>query len=719
MKRILFIIVTLFILTPSSLSYAKGRGKSSVAIVADKEVFTKLHSSLESYAASIERDGKKVFIIEERWNSPDSIRALLHKLYRESNLEGAVFVGDIPIPMIRNAQHLTTAFKMDQNRPWDQSSVPSDRFYDDFDLQFDFLHRDTANRLYFYYNLSPSGAQKVASNIYSARIKPPHYNGKERIELLQDYFAKVVKEKEQVREIKNISYFGGQGYNSNCLVARADERLSLGWQFKALSTGKGSLTYIDHTYDDYVKERLLAELSREELDLAILHHHGSDDSQLLNGTPITSMADKWLEMARKFFRGKIRGSKDSTASKQYYIENYNVPESWVANAFDPEVMLKDSIADAMVDIHIPDLYGRKFGARFIMLDACFNGSFHLEDYISGHYIFNPGSTVVVKANSVNTLQDVWTNQLIGLLDLGVCIGNWAKEQFTLESHLIGDPTFHYASSNPTVKDLDYNMTHGANNLKYWRAHIKSDNSEMRSLAIKRLYNKGQLQTSTLLTLQQNDPSPTIRMMAFMLINQSMNEWVVPSLKAGLYDNYEMIRRFAAKFALTNQSPELLEELVAINLSPGASKRVEFQVKGAIDLYPKEEVLKLYDKLLAEHKEGWYLNGKINRDRFENSATRREAEYEQLFDTGLSPRSRRLTISALRNSSNVTHLDKLFKFMKESKEDDLRLMLAEAFGWFTNSWKRDQIIAFCKEQVARESNEAIKNELLRSINRLKD
>lgn len=101
------------------------------------------------------------------------------------------------------------------------------------------------------------------------------------------------------------------------------------------------------------------------------------------------MADKWLEMARKFFRGKIRGAKDTTASKQYYIDNYNVPESWVANAFDPEVMKQDSIIDASLDIHIADLDGYSPGARFIMLDACFNGSFHLEDYISGHYIFNP------------------------------------------------------------------------------------------------------------------------------------------------------------------------------------------------------------------------------------------------------------------------------------------------------------------------------------------
>ena len=47
--------------------------------------------------------------------------------------------------------------------------------------------------------------------------------------------------------------------------------------------------------------------------------------------------------------------------------------------------------------------------------------------------------MVVKANTVNTLQDTWTNELIGLLNAGVCFGNWAKGQLTLESHLLEMP----------------------------------------------------------------------------------------------------------------------------------------------------------------------------------------------------------------------------------------------------------------------------------------
>lgn len=38
-------------------------------------------------------------------------------------------IGDVPVALVRNAQHMTTAFKMNEKAfPWDQSSVPTDRF---------------------------------------------------------------------------------------------------------------------------------------------------------------------------------------------------------------------------------------------------------------------------------------------------------------------------------------------------------------------------------------------------------------------------------------------------------------------------------------------------------------------------------------------------------------------------------------------------------------
>ena len=717
MKISNFIIVLLCFSFTWTSAYSDKK-EASFAIVVDKDIMDNSEKAIRKYASSVEADGLKTHIIIDLWNIPDSIREVLHTLYKTDNLEGAVFIGDIPIPMIRNGQHLTTAFKMDQRRAWDRSSVPSDRFYDDFDLQFEYIQKDSVNSLYHYYNLTPNSAQYVHSDIYSARIKPPLYEDKTKYELIDAYFDKVVREKQVARKISNVTYFAGHGYNSNSMVARADERLALTDQFVNLSNGKGRLNYIDHTRDNAVKYRLMAEVGREDLDLAMLHHHGSDDMQLLNGTPNANMANVWLEMARKFFRGKIRSASDTTVSKQYYIDNYDVPESWVSNAFDPEITLQDSLIDASMDIHIEDLKDYEPGARFVILDACFNGSFHLDDYISGHYIFNPGHTVVVKANSVNALQDIWTYQLLGLLDLGVSVGNWSREIFTLESHLMGDPTYRYVTQRDDI-DLNYAIIHDRENLSLWNKLINDSNPEVKALAMKALYYNSKLTPEELLKIQQSDPMPTVRLMAYHLIHKKYNKQIVPSIKAGLYDDYELIRRFAAREAATNQSPELLADMIKLRLAPATTDRIYFQIRGAGDVFPLEATIEAYDAELAGKKGLWYDEKREEKELLVESIKRRENEYAQLLDHSLEPRSKRLTLSSLRNSNNVAYLDTLFRFMQESPDDDLRLILAEAFGWFTNSWKRDEIIEFCKTQASKEKDEAIKSELLRTVSRLTD
>jgi len=98
------------------------------AIVVDSQTFEACKKEITAYRNAIENEGKATYILYDLWESPQQVRTALKDLYTNKNLEGAVFVGDIPIPMIRRAQHLTSAFKMDQEAyPMYDSSVPSDR----------------------------------------------------------------------------------------------------------------------------------------------------------------------------------------------------------------------------------------------------------------------------------------------------------------------------------------------------------------------------------------------------------------------------------------------------------------------------------------------------------------------------------------------------------------------------------------------------------------
>jgi hypothetical protein len=108
-----------------------GGSKRTVAVVVDQVTYEKIATEVDAYVAAITNSSREGVLVVDKWFNPDSIKAELFNMYKNNNLEGAVFIGDIPIPMIRDAQHLTTAFKMDQKRRMDWSSVPSDRFYDD------------------------------------------------------------------------------------------------------------------------------------------------------------------------------------------------------------------------------------------------------------------------------------------------------------------------------------------------------------------------------------------------------------------------------------------------------------------------------------------------------------------------------------------------------------------------------------------------------------
>ena len=164
MKRYLLAIVLLlpFILQ-AKVAVEKPRSKqpTAFAIVVDQATYDKTAPQIHAYRDVLEADGLSTYILRDNWQTPEQVReqliALMRKTAKRSPLEGVVFVGDIPIAMVRNAQHLTTAFKMDEdNFPMIQSSVPSDRYYDCPDLQFELIARDTTDRLLSYFNLSGS-----------------------------------------------------------------------------------------------------------------------------------------------------------------------------------------------------------------------------------------------------------------------------------------------------------------------------------------------------------------------------------------------------------------------------------------------------------------------------------------------------------------------------------------------------------------------------------
>ena len=515
MKRFFLTLLSLLILLPALSAREK---TPAVAVVVDPATYQAIGADVDAFTASMQQVGKRGLCVVDRWNHPDSIRAELLHLYEEAGLEGAVFVGDIPIPMVRDAHHMTTAFKMSPKRDWKESSVPSDRFYDDCDLRFDYLKQDADKPLLHYYSLRADSPQVIHCDIWTSRIKPPQIPGTTAHEAIAQYLRKAVAAKAQPREaVRSVLHFAGHGYNSESLQARIDEEWTLREQFPALGRERGShLDFLNYDQDKVVRIRLLQLLSAERYDLAILHHHGEPEQQLLGAAKTGTMPRDLLGAAKIYFRGKIRDAKDPEAAKERFMKEFNLPESFFEDS--PELTAADSTHYAQMDINIPDLYGFSSNVRLLILDACFNGSFNNDDYIAGHHLFTPGKCLVVKANTVNTLQDTWTNEQMGLLGCGVCVGNWAKGQMTLESHLLGDGSWRFASDTPKY-DIDRAMTARRGDLRYWRKLTGCGVTDIEALAIKTLAVGNAVSSQELLAIERDNGKAVLRLAAFMALKR--------------------------------------------------------------------------------------------------------------------------------------------------------------------------------------------------------
>lgn len=699
-------------------------GRASVAVVIDQDCYSQTKDAVNEYVDAMELDGKTGILLIDEWGVPDSIRVRLETLHREKALEGAVLIGDIPVPMIRDAQHLSSAFKMDQKRDWKESSIPSDRYYDDFHLQFNFLSRDKDRKDFFYYSLAPESPQQIRSDIYTARIKPAQ--GQDKYKAIADFLRKAVRTKKAaieaagrgtnglaLAEPDRVMFFAGHGYNSESMVSRMNEYKALHEQIPSVNKPEGKVDFINFDFDKSVKTRLLSALGDEDLDVALLHHHGYNDMQLLNGSPYESTPDGWLALARNYFREKMRSSRNPEATRKDFIKRFGIPGEWLDEASDPELIIKDSLYDRSMDIYTDDIDRYDIKARFVLFDACFNGAFTEADYVVPHYLFGEANnTVAALAHSVNTLQDVWTDELVGLFDEGVCAGNIFKHVWSLENHLFGDPTFHFGA----VSDLDRKVSMKEEKAGIWRKLLKSESTpcDVKCLAVRVLTRNGNITGEELLDLQRNSGSGIVRLAAFNGNVELAGNCLTEAISLGLDDSYELLQRLSARYAGYNQSPELDEQIVRLYVDPLTPTRVMFQLKTPlvdIETGKATELVRKYGHWKGD--EG--LDSLI--DYLEVCGKSLSEDLANLESDSPNARNARLFIRSQRNQCRADILDALQTFFAKTDDPAIKLQIAELLGWYRYSYAREKALGICRSLHSAESDPVIRDEFRRSISRL--
>ena len=384
--------------------------RTSFAVITDTPTWQACADELQNYADVLAEEELPTFIVHHNWKSPEEVKKAIKNLHKKHNLEGVVLVGDIPVPMIRKAQHMTSAFKMDEEKyPFVDSSVPSDRFYDDFNLKFDFLKKDPEKPTFFYYELAADSPQQIKCDIYSARVKPVK-NGEDPHKQIKKFFNKAVKEHQSGNKLDQFFSYTGEGSYSNSLTAWTQEALTIRQQMPGTfdsPTAPGRARFMRYNFSEYPKEDVMSMLRRDDLDLSIFHEHGMPERQYLSGTPEVEYADDAINLIKESMRDMARRCNGDSAKLADFSRKYTdmgFDSSWWAGYDKPEMIKADSLSDLRRGLVLADITETAPNSRMVIFDACYNGDFREPDNIAARYIFSDGKCVATFANSVNVLQ---------------------------------------------------------------------------------------------------------------------------------------------------------------------------------------------------------------------------------------------------------------------------------------------------------------------------
>ncbi|MCI0515874.1 C25 family cysteine peptidase [candidate division KSB1 bacterium] len=633
-------------------------GATAFAIIVDSTTFVKVGSSILQYRKSIENDGLPTYVIVAAWSHPAQLRQVIQELYQQQvhKLEGVVFIGNIPIVMLREAQFLTSAFRMDQSsRSFIESSVPTDRFYDDLDLKCEYIRQDSTHHLLHYYKLSPDSPLRLERDLYSARIPLPPEN-ENGYKILKQFFKKAVRIKNSPHEpLDNVLTMTGNNYISDSQAAIFDEWFTLREILGLNQQITARATQLFHLVMTNPKQQLFHWLNQTGGDLFILHSHGNETAQFLQEKQSNNLTPD--ENAASTARD-ANGTPDEAAIK-----------------FD-------------------EISQRKIASEVVLLDVCYNGAFHQPLNMALAYLYSPGEVVTVMSNSVNVRQDIALIENLGALSFGARLGQWHQMENYLESHLFGDPTFRFASltgtklkanppferfPEPPLAQDELIKIFSTNEWPYLRA------SALAALAKYKAPDFPKYLQSAL-----KDPSNVVRLKAWLLFASQRSEEFAQAVPNGINDSYELIRRYSTLWMGEIGSNNYVQHLARAATSD-PSERVVFNALIALKLIGTKEARTALKWILSELNS--YDGGKFIQQVRANLFTMTQWLPNEVFPpltTGNKAEKLR-NIRLFRANRHLIALPILIFLYEKDSHPEVRMAAAETLGWYTFYEKRNLIL----------------------------
>ena len=676
------------------------KSPTAFAIITDSETLSKCSEEFHAYKQVLEEEGLGTYIISADWKGPEEVKAeILALAWKKPRLEGVVFAGDVPIVKVRQGQHLTTAFKMNEEAwPMEESSVPSDRFYDDFGLSFDFICRDTVETDVFYYRLSEEGAQHLRPDIYSARMKVPAVMKGDKYEIMRKYLRKVVDAHRQNNALDNLTFFAGHGYNSDCLTLWRQKPVVFREYFPYVFSQASHNRFLNFREDRHMKWNLLSEVARKDVDLFVFSEHGAPDTQYINESKVADNLDEDMDYLRrslaesyKYYAGKGHGEDfmKEAVEQEYRLSRKDFSDSAMA-----VYAAADSLEYAQANIFLDDIMKGRSNAKMIVFNACYNGSFHnREGYVAGCHVFGDGECIVAQGNTVNVLQDKWEDKLMGYLSIGERAGMWQKEVAYLESHLIGDPTFRFTphdKAEEKLRDRLHNdLVFNELNPSVWEKYTYSDNSLLSCAGITHLGYIDAKAAHKRAAEMFGDPSWTVRIHAFNTLATDPDADFATYVRIGLEDIYEVVARNSVRMAAALGDTSLIPDVKAFKKAhPEMVRASGHAADDAVAL----------------------LSGTGHYSKSTEGAADKEKPVKKRVND----------IRTFRNGRSIFAVDPLLHIVGDASDDlYVRTVACETLGWYEQSVRRGEIIESLSGMLVNGTDipQQIQAEIKKTIKRL--
>ena len=697
---------------------------SGFAVIIDPDSYNEAKDEIEGYLTTVQNRGLHPILVIDRWGVPDSIRAELIRLYNAKDypIEGCVFIGDIPIARTRDAQHFTTAFKMDQDGQFDRTefTVASDRFYDSFESQWDYLDRDSVRPEYFYYHLRSDCPQRLRPTIYSARIMPRTNDLGNKYDKLRRYMQRVNKADEQNNPLDRMFYFSGYGYVSESVDVRIDEKAEHYDHFPWMRGQQTTITYLDYKREPFIKKRFMTELQMPEYDWAVPHHHGSPDIEHLSDMPVGSDYYEAIDWIKEYIlsqvaKGKAKG-RSMDAIKKAINDAYECtfPDEWFKG--EPSYNFEKER-----NLYYSDFKDFHPQVRMVTLDGCYNGSFHQDESIQEGYLFGEGNgTLVVMGNTVNVLQNKWVCHFMGIVGLGARVGNMAKYGAYLEAHLFGDPTFAFTPGADCGFDINHALLN--NDPAFWKKQLDSEFTALQIMAMDKLADSDGNYSDLIFNKFCTSKSGIVRQAALEELKKYRDDNYVNAIILALNDSHEMTQRFAVIQAGDCGDSRVIEPLVKLYCANTLPERVEYSISGSIQILDSTLVMKAFDEYFPTLT--FYNNAdsvyKAKRKALNRICTRQVRNVEStIFNPEEDAYDRKMTLRTTRNYNYHILVPKELEYLSNPDDVTLQTIMWEALGWYVTSYQAPAIAELALKVANDERFDSkVREEALKTYNRVK-